>query len=100
MKSKVGADEGTGATASKGATWQTWYTQGSYRIGESKWELVTRYTDFDSPHASQDQTQLAVGVNYLFTNNFISKISYEFNDGLSGERSDQNRVQFQLAYGF
>ncbi|UVW35751.1 OprO/OprP family phosphate-selective porin [SAR92 clade bacterium H455] len=100
VETEVGADTGSGAAASEGATWETWYTQGAYHLGQTKWELVARYTDFDSPHNSQDQQQWAIGANYLFTNNFIGKISYEFNDGQSGSDADLDRFLFQLAYGF
>jgi len=100
VETEVGADAGGGAAASEGATWETWYTQGAYRISQLKWELVARYTDFDSPHNSQDQQQWAIGTNYLFTNNFIGKFSYEFNDGQTGADADQDRFLFQMAYGF
>ena len=100
VETEVGADAGGGTAASEGATWETWYTQGAYRISQSKWELVARYTDFDSPHNSQDQQQWAIGTNYLFTNNFIGKFSYEFNDGQAGNDADQDRFLFQMAYGF
>ena len=100
VETEVGADAGAGTAASEGATWETWYTQGAYRISQSKWELVARYTDFDSPHNSQDQQQWAIGTNYLFTNNFIGKFSYEFNDGQTGSDADEDRFQFQMAYGF
>lgn len=100
VETEVGADEGGGVAASEGATWETWYTQAAYRIPKSKWELVARYTDFNSPHDSRDQEQSALGINYLFTSNFIGKVNYEFNDGLSGSDADNNRVMFQMAYGF
>jgi hypothetical protein len=100
VETEIGADTGSGTAASEGATWETWYTQGAYRVGQSKWELVARYTDFDSPHNSQDQQQWAIGTNYLFTNSFIGKFSYEFNDGLIGSDADQDRFLFQMAYGF
>lgn len=100
VETEVGADEGGGVAASEGATWETWYTQAAYRIPKSKWELVARYTDFDSPHDSRDQEQSALGINYLLTSNFIGKVTYEFNDGLSGSDADNNRVMFQMAYGF
>lgn len=100
VDTEVGADAGNGTAASEGATWETWYTQGSYRISQSKWELVARYTDFDSPHTSQDQEQWAIGTNYLFTNNFIGKFSFEFNDGQTGSDANQDRFLFQMAYGF
>ena len=100
VETKVGADNGFGTAASEGAVWETWYAQGAYRFNQSKWEIVARYTDFDSPHSSQDQQQWALGVNYLITNNFIGKITYEFNDGISGSDADENRLLLQLAYGF
>lgn len=100
VDTEVGADAGNGTAASEGATWETWYTQGSYRISQSKWELVARYTDFDSPHTSQDQEQWAIGTNYLFTNNFIGKFSFELNDGQTGSDTNQDRFLFQMAYGF
>ncbi|MFT7467951.1 MAG: hypothetical protein ACI8PP_001194 [Candidatus Pseudothioglobus sp.] len=100
VETKVGADKGAGAAASKGATWDTWYTQGAYRFSNSKWEMVARYAEFDSPHKSQDQRQWAIGANYLFTNNFIGKLSYEFNDGQARNKADQDRFLLQMAYGF
>lgn len=100
VETEVGADRGAGVAASEGATWETWYTQGSYRLGQTKWEVVARYADFDSPHDSQDKEQWAIGANYLFTNNFIGKIGYEFNEGLSGSAADLNRFLLQMAYGF
>jgi hypothetical protein len=99
VETEVGATN-SGTAASESATWEAWYTQGSYRLNQSKWELVTRYTDFDSPHSSQDQEQWAMGINYLLTSSFIGKLSYEFNDGQTGSDADQNRVLFQMAYGF
>jgi hypothetical protein len=99
VETEVGATK-NGTAASEDATWETWYTQGSYRLNQSKWELVTRYTDFDSPHISQDQEQWAMGINYLFTSSFIGKLSYEFNDGQTGSDADQDRFLFQMAYGF
>lgn len=99
VKTKVGAAD-AGVTASPGATWESWYTQASYVFPQTKWETALRYTDFDSPHASQDQKQWALGINYLFTGSFIGKATYEFNDGLDGSQADTNRWMFQLAYGF
>ncbi len=61
---------------------------------------MARYTDFDSPHNSQDQQQWAVGLNYIVASNFIAKIAYEFNDGESGSDAELDRLLLQLAYGF
>lgn len=100
VETEVGADTGSGTAASEGAIWETWYTQGTYRLSQTKWELVARYTDFDSPHGSKDQKQWAIGTNYLFTNNFIGKLGYEFNDGENGSDADTDRLLLQMAYGF
>lgn len=89
-----------GVAASGGASWETWYTQASYRPGQSKFEYVTRYAEFDSPHSSRDQEQIAIGMNYLFTNSALLKATYEFNDGITGSDADEDRLLVQLTYGF
>ena len=99
VRSKVG-EALTGTTASEGATWKSWYTQAAWRIPATKIEAVVRYTDFDSPHSSEDQQQWALGLNYLITNSFIVKGTYELNDGIAGSRADNDRLMLQLAYGF
>ena len=99
VRSKIGSAS-TGVTASSGATWQTWYTQASYQFKPTKWEAVLRYTDFDTPHASEDQKQWALGANYLFASNVVAKVAYEFNDGQSGADADNDRLLLQMAYGF
>ena len=99
VKTKVGADI-VGLTASPGSSWETWYSQASYLFPQTKWETAIRYTNFDSPHASEDQQQWAVGLNYLFASSVIGKFTYEFNDGQPGSQADTNRWLFQLAYGF
>jgi len=99
VKTEVG-EATTGVTASEAAEWATWYTQIAYRLPNTKWEGVLRYTDYDSPHASVDQKQTAIGVNYLIANNFIAKLTHELNDGLDGADSDLDFTILQLAYGF
>ena len=99
VETKVGAAS-RGLSASSGATWVAWYTQGAYRIPSTKFEGVLRYTDFDSPHAADDQKQWAAGVNYLFASSVVGKLAYEMNDGLPGSETDENRWLTQLAYGF
>ena len=98
-ETEVGATT-QGIAASQGATWETWYTQASYRRGQSKFEYVIRFSDFDSPHDSRDQEQWALGVNYLFTNSAIFKATYELNDGEKDSDADENRLMLQLTYGF
>lgn len=99
VKTEVG-EATSGVTASESAEWTTWYTQLAYRLPNTKWEGVLRYTDYDSPHASVDQKQTALGVNYLVTNNFIVKLTHELNDGLENANSDLDLTVLQLAYGF
>lgn len=99
VKTKVG-DATTGATAGEGATWKAWYSQLAYRLPNTKWEGVVRYSDFNSPNNNMDVTQTMLGINYLVTNNFIAKLAYESNDGTKGAPSNDDRALLQLAYGF
>lgn len=82
------------------AEWTTWYAQLAYRFLPSKYEAVIRVSEFDSPHNSSDQEQLAVGLNYLFSNNFIGKLGFESNDNPNAGQIAYDRWMLQLAYGF
>lgn len=99
VKSELG-ETTIGGFAVEAAAWTTWYAQLAYKFASSKYEAVLRYTDFDSPHNSNDVQQTAVGLNYLFTNNFIGKIGYESNDNPNPGFDADNRWLLQLAYGF
>jgi len=99
VKTKIGKAT-TGETASRGATWTSWYTQASYLIPQSKLEPVLRYTDFTAPSEETSQQQWALGINYKFTSSVIAKATYEFNHGVAGLSTDRNRWLLQLAYGF
>lgn len=81
-------------------TWKAWYVQASHKFTPSRWEAVVRYGKFTPPEESQELKQWALGVNYLFANNVIGKLSYEKNDGPVGTVEDENRFVAQLAYGF
>ena len=84
----------------EGGKWKSWYAQGAYKFGGAKWEAVVRYGDFSSPHSSQEQEQMAIGLNYLIAPHAILKVGYEFNEGVSGESTDADRLLLQIAYGF
>jgi len=100
VKTKVGSTD-KGLTASGSANWETWYTQAAYRFLPTRFEAVVRYTDYDSEINSSDQKQWGLGLNYLFTSNFVAKVNYEFNDGNDNSSpQDDNRFLAQLAYGF
>ncbi|VAW75991.1 hypothetical protein MNBD_GAMMA12-2659 [hydrothermal vent metagenome] len=99
VKSTVG-NTLSGVSASAGGTWKTWYTQMSYRIPGTKYEIINRYTNFQTPLPAQDQKQWAIGFNYLLANNFVAKIAFESNDGQTGAVTDDDRWLIQIAYGF
>tara|TARA_R110002096_G_scaffold43552_1_gene117662 strand:+ start:27958 stop:29178 length:1221 start_codon:yes stop_codon:yes gene_type:complete len=80
--------------------WEAFYTQLSYKLLPTKFEAVARYGDYNSNHADQEQEQWALGLNYLFAPNAMAKLTYEFNDGLVGTRTDQDQLLLQLTYGF
>ena len=98
IQHKVGANESS--IAPEGQEWEAWYVQGSYKLLPTKIELVARYSDFDSTHASQARNQWAFGINYLFANQAMVKLAYEINDAFTGLPADENRLMLQLAYGF
>ena len=99
MQTKIG-DAAGGPGASEGGDWTTWYLQGALQFPSVKLEPVLRYTDFDSPHASDDVKQWAAGLNYLFTNALIAKLNYESNDVNEGSHTPESRWLIQMAYGF
>jgi hypothetical protein len=85
--------------SSSGATWTARYIQAAYKI-MPKWEGVFRWSRFDAPHGDQWQRQKALGLNYWYASNVVGKITYEFNNGKSGELTDKDRLLLQLTYGF
>ncbi len=98
IRQKVGAL--AASVAPEGQKWEAWYTQASYKLLPTKFELVARYSDFNSKHGDQRQEQWALGLNYLFANQGVAKIAYEINDGETGEVTDDNKFLVQLSYGF
>lgn len=90
--------------------WSAWYLQGSYRFAATKWEVVTRYSEYDAPNSGDgdpndpylknEQDQWSLGVNYLFANNIIGKISYDINDSDKDTLSDEDALTLQMTYGF
>lgn len=93
-------DDQATSVAPEGGEWETWYAQGAYKFGQAKWEGVVRFTDFDSPHADDDQEQWAIGINYLLTPSAMIKFAYESNKGEAGEPTDDDRWIAQIAYGY
>ena len=81
-------------------TWKAWYLQSAYKFGATKWEGVARYGEYDAPGKSSDKDQWVLGVNYLFANNIIGKMAFEFNDGLNDTINDEDTLTLQMTYGF
>ncbi len=88
------------STVSDKADWTAWYGQVAYRFLPSKWEVVARYSNYDTPGDEGDRVQIAGGVNYVFESNFVAKLDYESNDNPNDGLEADNRVLAQLAYGF
>jgi len=99
VQTRIGAAS-SGMTPSPGGFWSTWYAQAAYRLKPTKFEGVYRYAHFNAPGGELDQRQNTIGVNYLFTSSIMAKLAYEFNEGMRGNISDDNRWLLQLAYGF
>lgn len=86
-----------------GGDWEAWYTQASYQFNAVALEPVLRYSDYHNPDTKRNQ--LALGLNYLFSNNLVAKISYEFNQNEdetvpSTDVTNNDIVRAQLAFGF
>ena len=97
---KQEVDDLATSIAPEGQWWEAWYAQASYKLLPTKLELVTRYGNLNSTHASQEQEQWAIGINYLFANQAMAKLAYELNDGVTGNPRDEERFLLQLTYGF
>ncbi len=98
IKQTVG-DDAT-SVAPTGGDWEAMYVQAAYKLSPSNWELVARYSEYDSPHASEDRNQLAFGVNYVFFSNFVAKLNYESNKNPNAGQTAEDRLLVQIAYGF
>jgi len=99
VQTKIG-EALTGPAASEAAEWKTWYLQAAYNIPSVSFEPVLRYTDFDSPHASEDVKQWSAGLNYHFSNHLLAKLNYQSNDVNEGSHTPESKWLVQIAYGF
>ncbi len=98
IKQEVGDD--VTSVAPTGGEWVAWYVQAAYKFNNSNWEAALRLSDYDTPHASQDRNQTAIGVNYVFSSNFIGKLNFEINENPNAGLTASDRTLVQLAYGF
>jgi len=86
-----------------GGDWEAWYAQASYQFSAVALEPVLRYSDYHNPETKRNQ--LALGLNYLLSNNLIVKLSYELNENedasvASDDVTNNDIVRAQLAFGF
>ena len=89
------------SAAPTGGIWAAWYAQAAYKFA-GNWELVGRLSSYDTPEAANDRNQAAIGLNYIYATNVVTKFNYESNTNPNaGETSgNDNRLLVQLAYGF
>jgi len=99
IKQKVGEND---LSTLEGGTWRAWYSQLSYQFQGLNLEPVIRYGDYSNPEIKRKQ--LALGLNYLFSNNVIAKLAYENNKDKDGNavnsKANDNRLLAQFAFGF
>ena len=86
----------------EGGTWKAWYAQAAYQFSSVKLEPVVRYSDYHNPEINRNQW--AFGLNYLFANNLIAKLAYEFNEDEDttaiDSHANNDRFLAQFAFGF
>lgn len=80
------------------AEWQTYYLQSSYRFIKTPWEIVARYSNFNSADKLDSKIQRMFGINYKLSKNAVIKLAYGFNNGHT-KTTAGNTTQLQLAYG-
>lgn len=101
IKQMVGKLESS--VAPEKAEWSAWYSQLAYLISAVNIEVALRYGAYNTPHRTDNRTQTAISLNYLFANNVIGKLGYENNEipnELDPKQKVDNRMLVQLAYGF
>ncbi len=82
------------STASASTTLSAYFLQASYKLPQTKWEAVARIGSYTNPEGTNEQT--AIGINYIFAANVVTKVAYETNSSTSLD----DRFLAQLAYGF
>jgi len=100
IRQTIGDDAASAAPT--GGVWSAWYAQAAYKLGATSWEVVGRLSSYDTPDAAKDQEQAALGINYIYSSNVVTKLNYEVNSNPNaGETAgNDNRLLVQLAYGF
>ncbi len=86
-----------------GGEWEAWYAQASYQFTQFPIEPVIRYSDYHNPDTKRNR--LALGLNYLFANNLVAKIAYQFNSNEDStvaptDVTNSDIFRAQLAFGF
>lgn len=100
IRQTIGDDAASAAPT--GGVWAAWYAQAAYKLGATSWEVVGRLSSYDTPDDAKDKDQAALGINYIYSSNVVTKLNYEVNSNPNaGETTgNDNRLLVQLAYGF
>lgn len=93
----------SGAVETVDATeWEAGYVQVAYQFG--RWEPVVRAGTVDvegGVHGdAENEDRVNVGLNYLFGPSLVGKAAVESRDFDEGGSEDNDRVFFQVSYGF
>ncbi|MCH7493287.1 hypothetical protein IIA16_01035 [bacterium] len=94
MRTTLGAG-GLGDTDPDKKVMEAFYLQGSHRFGDTPWEGVVRYAEFE--HGDEVHEQWTLGLNNWIAPNIVIKVAVEFNDE---EGVTEEVLFFQMAYGF
>ncbi len=90
----------SGSIVPQAERWKAWYLQAAYWIPSTQWEPVLRYGKFTSPISSQQQGQVALGLDYWFAPSIAAQAEYEMNHGQTGSDTNVNLFLIQLVLGF
>jgi len=89
-----------GSIVPQAERWKAWYLQAAYRFPSTNWEPVVRYGKFTSPISSQQQGQVAFGLDYWFASSIAAQVEYEINHGQPVSGNNLNLFLIQLVFGF
>lgn len=91
--------------------WEAWYVQAAYQLRGvtnirffQSLELVTRYGEFRvdgfNEFGEDTQDRWSAGINYLFAPSVIAKLAFESRDFDDPDRTDDEQIVGQIAFGF
>lgn len=95
-------EQGHGGISVAETEWEAGYAQVAYRLGQ--WEPVARVGSVDvegGAHGDfESEDRVNVGLNYRFAPSLVGKVALESCDFDEGGSEDDDRILYQIAYGF